>query len=117
MDFHGDAFADLVFVDALSERRDGAHVFVAGGKILVVGQPALDHRRRTVMNDLQISCADRDRIDADKDFGALRHRDRLGRQRELIRIAEHPCPHGVRNRKVRRRFHVIMLVHWSLSLM
>ena len=79
MDFDSDALADRELVDAGSERDDRAHIFVAGREILVERQAALDQRRRAVIDDFKIGGADRHRVDADQNFGALGHRHRLSR--------------------------------------
>ena len=105
VDFHRDALADLVFVDAGAERHHGAHVFVAGREVLVERHAALDRGRRTVIDDLEIGRADRHRVDAHQHLGPLRHRHRLVLERELAGIAEHPGLHGVRNRIIRARLH------------
>ena len=111
MDFDGDAFADLVFVDAGPERRDGPHIFVARREILVVGQTALDHRRRTVMmisrSVAQIATASmRTRTSA-----RLGHRHGFRRQHQLTGIAQHPGAHRFRHGKIRRGLDVFGLVH------
>ena len=111
VDLDGDALADLVFVDARPERDHGAHIFVAGGEVLVVRHAAEDRGRRSVIDDLEIGRADRDRVDAHQHLGLLRHRHRLVRQRELAGIAEHPCLHGVRDRIIRVRLHSGWRVH------
>src|SRR5207342_1170214 len=101
VDFHGDALPNLVFVDAGTERHDRAHVFVSRREILVEGETALDRGRRSVPDDLQIGGADGDGVDAHENLGALRHGNRLVREREVAGIAEHPGLHGVGDGKVR----------------
>ena len=101
MDLHGDALADAILVHARAERRDGAHVFVAGREVLVERLAAADHRRRTVRDDLQVGGADRHGIDAHQHLGAARHRHRLLHQAELAGIVQHPGLHLVRDWKIR----------------
>ena len=72
------ALADPVFVDARPERDHGAHVFMPGGEVLVVRHAAQDRGRRSVIDDLEIGRADRDRVDAHEHLGLVRHRHRLG---------------------------------------
>src|SRR5260370_41250514 len=93
MDLHADAFADFKFIDAGSECCNGAHIFMAGRKILVEGQAALNARRRAAVNDLKIGCADRDRVDADQDFGAAWNGWGLITQEKLVRSAHDPGFH------------------------
>src|SRR6516225_5204281 len=111
MNLDGHALADAVFVDARPERDHGAHVFVPGGEVLVVRHAAPDQRRRSVIDDLEVGRADRDRVDAHQDLGPLRHRYRLLPQRKLAGIAEHPRLHGVRDGIVRARFYSGWRVH------
>ena len=80
VNFHRDALADLVFVDARPERDHGTHVFVAGREVLVERQAALNRGRRPVIDDLEIGGADRHRVDAHQHLGLLRHRHRLVRK-------------------------------------
>src|SRR3569623_854165 len=68
----------------------------------------------SVVNNLEVSRADRDRIDTHQHFRLLRHRHWLGAERELIGIAENPCTHGVRNWKIGRGFGFVVLVHCFL---
>src|SRR5271166_1671694 len=77
MDLHGDALADAVLVHARAERRHSAHVFVTRGKHLVERFAAADHRRRAVVDDLQVCRADRHGIDAHQHLGASRPSRRL----------------------------------------
>jgi hypothetical protein len=105
VDFDRDALADAVFVDAGAERHHGAHIFVAGRKILVERHAALDRGRRAVVDDFEIGGANRDRVDTDQNFGALGHRHRLLGKFQLAGIAQHPGFHGVRDRIIRARFH------------
>jgi hypothetical protein len=93
MDLHGDALADAVLVHARAQRRHGAHVFMTRRKHLVERFAAADHRRRAVVDDLEVSRADRHGIDVHQHLGASRHRDRLVHQTELAGIAQHPGPH------------------------
>ena len=51
VNFDGDALADPVLVDAGSERRNRAHVFMARREIPVERLAAPDQRRWTVMDD------------------------------------------------------------------
>src|SRR5262245_44183211 len=93
MDFDGDALADLELVDMGAEGGDRAHVFMAWGKVLVEGQAALNAGRRSAVNDLEVGCADRNRVDADQNLGAPRNRRGLVAQEELVGPAEHPSLH------------------------
>src|SRR6202022_5211728 len=80
---HMDAFADLELVDLRSEGCDRTHIFMAGCKILVEGHAAADARRRSAANDLEVGCADRDRVDANQYFRAPRNRRGLVAQEKL----------------------------------
>ena len=100
MDLYADAFADFKFIDAGSECCNGAHIFMAGRKILVEGQAALNACRRAAVDDLKIGCADRDRVDADQDFGAAGNRCGLVAQKKLVRAAQDPGFHLRRHRKI-----------------
>src|SRR4029078_6362065 len=100
VDLYADPFADLELVDVRAERRDGAHIFVPRREILVEGQPALNARRRTRMDDLKVGCTDRHRIDPDQDFRAGGNGYRLIAQRQLIRIAQYPGLHPIGDRKL-----------------
>ena len=111
VDFDGDALADLVFVDAGAERRDRAHIFVAGGEILVERHAAQDRGRRAVIDDLQVGGADRHRIDAHQHLGALGHRHRLFRQLEFAGVAQHPGPHRVGDRYILARLYAGAAIH------
>src|SRR5882724_7422659 len=102
VDLHADTFADLKFINAGSEGCNGAHIFMAGRKILVERQAALDVRRRAAVNDFKIGCADRDGVDADQDFGAPWNRCGFVAEKNLIRIAQDPRLHLSGNRKFRR---------------
>ena len=114
VDFDRHARADLVFVDARSERHHRAHVFMAGREVLVERQAALNRGRRAVIDDLEIGGADRDCVDAHQHFRLLRHRHRLLPDAELARIAEHPGVHAVGNRKfVVVGLHARRCVHFS----
>jgi hypothetical protein len=93
MDLHADALTDAVLVHARAQPRHGAHVFMTRGKHLVERFAAADQRRRAVVDDFQVSRADRHRIDVHQHLGASRHRDRLIHQTELAGIAKHPGPH------------------------
>ena len=95
VNFNRHPVADAELVDARSERRNGAHVLVARCPVLVKRQATLDHRRWTRLDDVEIGGADRAGVDADKDFGALRHRRQLLREDQLLGIAEHPRAHRV----------------------
>src|SRR3981081_2660710 len=64
MDLHADAFADFKFIDAGSECCNGAHIFMAGRKILVERQAALNACWGATVDDIEIGCTDRDCIDA-----------------------------------------------------
>ena len=105
VNFHRDALADLVFVDAGTLRHHRAHVLMARRPVLVERQAALDQRRRPVGDHVEVGGADRDRIDAHQHLGLLRHRHRLVLQRELAGIAQHPRLHRVGNREVLARLH------------
>src|SRR5437667_355934 len=105
MDFNRHALADLVFVDAGTERDDRSHIFVAGRKVLVERFAALDQSRRAVIDDLKVGGADRYGVDTHQDFGALGHRNRLLRELKLAGIAENPGLHRVGDREILARFH------------
>ncbi|OIQ67381.1 hypothetical protein GALL_510390 [mine drainage metagenome] len=114
MDLDGDALPDPVFIDAGPQRRNRAHIFMARREILVVGQAALDHRRRTMMDDLKIRCANRNRIDANQNLGPLGHRNGFRCQGQLTGIAQHPGAHRFGNGKIRRDLDIVGLVHRRL---
>jgi len=104
MDFHGDPLADAVLVHTWTERRHGAHIFVAGREHLIERFAAPDHRRLTMRYDFQISRADRDGIDAHQHLGAARRGDRLVHQPQLTGIVQYPGPHSLGHRETRGRF-------------
>jgi hypothetical protein len=93
MDFHADALADLKFVDVGSQRCDRAHILMTWREILVEWQATQDAGRRSRMDDLKISGADRDRIDSDQNFGACGYGRRLVTQEKLVGPAENPGLH------------------------
>jgi hypothetical protein len=99
MDFHTDAFANLELIDVRSESDYRAHIFVTGRKILVEGQSAFDTRRRAAMDDLKISRTDGDGVDADQNFGSPRNRSGFVAQEKLVRVAQNPGFHLLRDRK------------------
>src|SRR5215472_4744606 len=111
MNFDRDALAYLVFVDARTERDHRAHIFVARREVLVERLAALDERRRPVIDDFKIGGADRHRVDANENLGALGHRDWLLRQLQLTGIAEYPGFHGVGDREILVRFHPGPAIH------
>jgi hypothetical protein len=83
-------------------------------EIFVERLAALDERRRAVIDNLQIGGADRDRIDAHQNLGALGHRNRFLRELKLAGIAEHPGFHRVGDRKILVvRFHTGPAIHVS----
>ena len=116
MDLDRHALADLVFVDAGAERRDRAHVFMAGRQVLVERHAALNRGGRAVRDDLEIGRADRDRVDAHQHLGALRHRHRLFDELQLAGIAEHPGPHRVGHGHVLGGLHAGRCIHCYASL-
>src|ERR1044071_6874124 len=97
VNFHGDALAELKFVDGRAELHDGAHIFMAGREAAIERQPAIDHRRYTVADDLDIGRAYRDRVDAHENLGRPRFRNRLFNDRQLLRAAQDPSLHPIRN--------------------
>src|SRR3954468_13197859 len=115
VDLHRDALPDLELVDARTEGHDRAHVLVAGREVLVEGQAALDLRRQPVLDDLQVGGADGDAVDAHEDLSALRRGNGLVDERQLARVIQDPCLHGVRNGKRRIHLHVVRLRHSGLS--
>jgi len=116
MNFHRDALADTIFVDAGAERHDRAHIFVAGREILVKWLAALDQSRRAVIDDFEIGGAYRYCIDAHQDFGALGRRDGLLGELKLAGIAENPGFHSVGDRKISARLHARSGIHRLCSL-
>jgi hypothetical protein len=78
MDLYGNPLADLVFVNARSERRNCPHVFMAWRKILIVGQAALDHGGRTVVNDFKVGRADRNGVNSNKNLSLFGNRHGFG---------------------------------------
>jgi hypothetical protein len=107
--------ADPVFVDAGAERNDRAHIFVAGREVLVERHGALDQRRRSVIDDLEIGGADRNRIDAEQNFRMSGRRNWLHRKLKLAGAAQNPRFHRCRNRKIRVRFHAGSVIHATAS--
>ena len=101
MDFHADALADRELVDGRSEGHDRAHIFMAGRKVLVEGQAALNARRRSAMDDLKVGGADGNGVDPDQDFCAPRHRGGLVAQQKLVRVSQNPGFHLGRGREIR----------------
>src|SRR6185437_7586979 len=93
------------------ERRDRAHIFVAGREILVERHAAQDRGRRAVIDDLQIGGADCHRIDAHQHLGALGHRHRLFRKLEFAGVAQHPGPHRVGDRYILARLYAGAAIH------
>ena len=99
MDLHADAFADCKLVDIRSERGNRAHIFMTGCEIFVEWQAALNARGRAGVDDLEVGCADGDRVDADQNLRVPRNGRRLVAQHKLIRVAQNPSFHPPRNRK------------------
>src|SRR5690606_40596325 len=58
MDFDRYALADLVFVNALSQSHDRAHIFMARRVVLVERQTAIDLCGWTVADDFVVGCGD-----------------------------------------------------------
>jgi len=116
MDFHADPFADLELVDLGSERCNRSHIFVAGRKILVEGQAALDARRRSRMDDLEVGGADRHRVDAHQRFGPPRNRGGLVAQEQFVGAAQNPGLHLRGHRDIGRGLDAGRVVHESRSL-
>src|SRR5581483_3469144 len=85
VDLDRDPLADPVLVDTGTERHHRAHIFVTGREVLVERQAALNRCRRPVIDDLEVGRADRDRVDANKDFCLFRNRYGLVRDAELPR--------------------------------
>src|SRR5262245_42995823 len=99
MDLDRDPLADIVLIDTGPERHDRAHVFMAGREILVERQPALNRRRRSVIDDLEIRSANRHSVDANKNLRLFRHRHWLIADAELAGFAKYPGALRVRNWK------------------
>jgi hypothetical protein len=72
---------------------------VAGREILVEGQAAPNARWGARVDDLKVGCANRNRIDADQDFCARWNRCRFVTGKKLIRVAQNPGFHPLRNWK------------------
>src|SRR6266403_1852073 len=99
VNFHADAFSDFELVDTWSERGNRTHIFMTGREILVEGQTAPNARRRAAVNDLKVSCTDRNGSDADQNFRAPWSRRWFVPQKKLVRVAQHPRFHLLRNKK------------------
>ena len=114
MNLDGDALADRELIDPRPEPDDRAHVFVAGRQVLVERQSALDHRRRAVIDVVEVGGADGDRVDPQQHLRSGRHRDGLLRQDQLSGIAQHPRLHGFGDREIPARGHSGRHVHPTL---
>src|ERR1700750_2627542 len=68
------------------------------------------------MDDFEIGCANRNRIDANQDLSAPRYRRRLLAQGQLIGPAEHPGLHPVRDNDFGGRLDAGVVIHGSASL-
>ena len=97
MDFDCDAVTDLELVDSGTEPHDRAHIFMARGETAVERQLAIDHGRHAVLEDLDVRRADRDRIDAYQHLGPAGLGHRLFDKAQLLRAAEHPGLHRLRD--------------------
>ena len=117
VDLDSDALADFVLVNAGPERRDRAHVFMAGREVFVERHAALNHCGRAVRDDFQIGRADRDGVDAHQHLGALRHRHGLFGELQLARLDEHPRAHGVGHGHVLRGLHAGRCIHPFVSFL
>ena len=63
VDLDRDPIADLEFIDAGAEPNHCTHVFVTRCEAPIEGKPAIDHRRQTVPDDLDIGSTDCNRVD------------------------------------------------------
>src|SRR5690242_20448179 len=70
---------------------------MAGCEAAIERQPAIDHRRHTMTYDLDIGRTYRDRVDAHENLGRARFRNRLLNDRQLLRAAQDPSLHPIRN--------------------
>jgi hypothetical protein len=84
---HANSFADGELVNIRPEGGDRAHIFMAGGEVLVEGQAAQNARGRPAMDDFKVGCADRDGVDPDQNLRASRDRRGLVAQEKLVRVA------------------------------
>ena len=117
VDFDGYPLADLILVDTRAKRHDGSHVFMTGREALIVWSATFDLCRRTMVDDLQVGCANRDRVNAHQHLGALGNRYRFVLKRDFPKIAKHPSFHGFGDRVVRVRFDVVWHAHGKLPLL
>ena len=95
--FDGDAITHFVLVDALTKLHHSAHVFVAGGEVLVEGQAALDLCRWAMTDDFKVGGTNGDSIDTHQDLGCTGHWHRLVNKGKLVWVAENPCFHRFGN--------------------
>src|SRR5919106_370578 len=98
VDLDRDPLARLELVDVRPELDHRAHVLVAGREPLVERKPALDHGGGGGRGDVEIGGADGGGLHPHQDLGRARLGHRLVNQAQLIRIAQHPGPHGLWNR-------------------
>ena len=97
MDLDGDAIADPKLVHRRPQLDDRPHIFVADRKVLVEGRTTLDHGGNAVAQNLEIGRADRHGVDSHQHLGCRRLRYRLVDEQYLVRSAQYPSLHPVRD--------------------
>jgi hypothetical protein len=77
VDLHRNPLARAVLVNAGAAGHHRTHVLVARREILVERVTSANHRRRPMVNNLQVGRADRDGVDAHQNLGSVGDRNRL----------------------------------------
>ena len=116
VNFDRDPVADLELVNTRPQGCDRAHVFVARREVLVERRTPLEHGRRAISNDLEISRADCDGIDPHQGFGPPRHGNNLVDKFQLVGVSQYPGLHMLRHWHRIRVFHTVGVAHDDADL-
>ena len=97
MDFNSNPIANSEFINTRAQFHNGSHVLMAWREILIKRQPALNHCGRTAVNNLDIGCADGDRINTHQDLGRTWRGHGLLDERQLVGVTQDPGLHFFRD--------------------